>query len=161
MRIYTPLCFLILSFIFAAPVFAQRISGRVLNEGGKAASHVTVQFKDGSGRVMTNTNGNFIITAKALPDTLFFSAAGYEPYKVMVTEVTVKDTNFVIVLLSTRSKTSMSEVATNRPAEKIATRNPTPVTTRNYISGKKLFMLDSMPLLNSGVLYKAGLLTAG
>src|SRR5438477_219810 len=123
MRIYTPLCFFVLSFIFAIPVFAQKISGRVLNEGGKPASHVTVQFKDGSGRVMTNTNGNFIITVKTLPDTLFFSAAGYESYKVMVSEETIKDTNFAVVLLSTRSKTTMSEVATVRPTEKIATRN--------------------------------------
>ena len=55
----------------------------------------------------------------------------------------------------------MSEVATVRPTEKNATRNLPATTTRNYISGKKLFMLDSMPLLNGGIIYKAGLLTAG
>src|SRR6266496_409540 len=161
MRIYLPLFLLLFSFIIAGSAFAQKISGRVLNEGGKAASHVTVQFKDGTNRVMTSTDGSFTIVAKTLPDTLFFSASGYEPYKVMVSGVTVKDTNFVVVLLSTRSKTTTTGVVINTSARINTTRNFSPATTRNYISGKKLFMLDSMPLLNRGVIYKAGLLTAG
>ncbi len=161
MRIYLPLFLLLFSFIIAGSAFAQKISGRVLNEGGKAASHVTVQFKDGTNRVMTSTDGSFTIVAKTLPDTLFFSASGYEPYKVMVSGVTVKDTNFAVVLLSTRSKTTTTGVVINTSARINTTRNFSPATTRNYISGKKLFMLDSMPLLNGGVIYKAGLLTAG
>src|SRR6266498_419984 len=118
MRIYISLFFLLPGFVIPISVFAQKISGRVLNEGGKGARHVTVRFKDKSTAVITNTDGRFIITAKNLPDTLFFSAPGYEPYKVLATEETAKDTNFYIVLLSTRSKTKMSEVVVTKSADK-------------------------------------------
>jgi hypothetical protein len=100
MRVIT---FFILLCYFV-PASAQQISGRVLNEGGKAATHVKVQFKSKPGIVTTNTEGKFTITAKELPDTLLFSSAGFEPYNVIVTEKTVKDSSFEIVLLSTRTK---------------------------------------------------------
>src|SRR6476646_4198522 len=100
----------IVSFCVLVPAFvaAQQISGKVLNEGGKAASHVKVQFKSKPGIVTTNTDGKFTITAKELPDTLLFYAAGFEPYNVIVTDRTARDSSFEIVLLSTRSKASIT-----------------------------------------------------
>src|SRR6185295_14696295 len=89
-------------------VAAQQISGRVLNEGGKAATHVKVQFKNKPGVVTTNTEGKSTIMAKELPDTLLFYSAGFEPYNVIVTDKTVRDSSFEIVLLSTRSKASIT-----------------------------------------------------
>src|SRR5690349_7729861 len=99
--------FILLSCYFI-PVSAQQISGKVLNEGGKAASHVKVQFKSKPGIVTTNTEGKFTIMAKQLPDTLLFYSAGFEPYNVIVTDKTVKDSSFEIVLLSTRTKASLT-----------------------------------------------------
>src|SRR6188508_803335 len=117
----------IVSFGLLVPAFvaAQQISGRVLNEGGKAATHVKVQFKSKPGIVTTNTEGKFTITAKELPDTLLFSSAGFEPYNVIVTEKTVKDSSFEIVLLSTRTKASISTAVSgnNKDAVNNATRN--------------------------------------
>jgi hypothetical protein len=178
MRFNPLVCFLLFSFTISTSVFAQKISGRVLNEGGRGASHVTVQFRNKSNSVTTNTDGSFTIIAKKLPDTLIFSAAGYEPYKVIVTEETLKDPNFEIVLLSTRSKAALSEVVVAEPGlaseEKRYTMDPyfrstktdvkirgySSVAQGGYISNKKLFLLDSTPL-KSGVIYKSGLLTAG
>lgn len=85
---------------------AQTISGKVIGETGIAAANVTVQFKDKSNSITTNKDGSFKIVAKKLPDTLVFSAVGYEPYKVIVTEKTVKDPNFEIVLLNKREELS-------------------------------------------------------
>jgi hypothetical protein len=178
MRVYLTGCFLLFSFIISTSAIAQKISGKVLNEGGKGASHVTVQFKNKSNAVITNTDGSFTIVAKRLPDTLVFSAAGYEPYKVIVTEETIKDPNFEIVLLSTRNKAALSEVVVTAgvasegkrydasPYSDIAKttgvkiRGYSTTASGEYISGKKLFMLDSTPL-KTGVIYKSGLLTAG
>lgn len=170
-------CFLLFSFIIQNSVFAQKISGRVLNEGGKAASHVTVQFKNKSSAVMTNTDGSFTIIAKKLPDTLVFSASGYEPYKVVVTEETIKDPNFEVVLLSTRNKATMSEVVVtgivsedkeytldpyfSAPTDHSLRVGHSTTTPGGYVSGKKLFMLDSVPMKKNSIIYKSGLLTAG
>jgi len=96
-------CFLSWCPTIPASVLAQQISGRVLNEGGKAATHVKVQFKNKPGVVTTNTEGRFTILAKRLPDTLLFYSAGFEPYNVVVTEKTIKDSSFEVVLLSTRT----------------------------------------------------------
>jgi hypothetical protein len=177
MRFCIPACFLLLSFTISASVSAQKISGRVLSESGRAASHVTVQFKNKTNAVMTNVDGSFTIIAKKLPDTLIFSAAGYEPYKVVVTEETAKDPDFEIVLLSTRSKAPMSEVVVTGFTSKeksYSTVSADPVletpglradhystTSGGYISGKKLFMSDSLPAGKDAVIYKSGLLTAG
>src|ERR1700750_1032314 len=126
MRIIT---FFILSCYFV-PVSAQQISGRVLNEGGKAASHVKVQFKSKPGIVTTNTEGKFTIQAKELPDTLLFYSAGFEPYNVIVTDKTIKDSSFEIVLRSTRTKASLTTPVDgeNKSAFNTTTRN-TPAKT--------------------------------
>src|SRR5258705_683034 len=88
-------------------ISAQQISGKVLRETGTGAGHVNVEFKDKSNKVFTNPDGTFTIMAKKLPDTLVFSSPGFEPYSVVVTEKTVKDVNFEVVLLSKREKTSI------------------------------------------------------
>src|SRR5215211_5576300 len=90
---------------FYISISAQKISGKVLRETGTGAGHVAVAFKDKSNKVFTNPDGTFTIMAKKLPDTLVFSSPGFEPYSVVVTEKTVADVNFEIVLLSKREKT--------------------------------------------------------
>src|SRR5206468_584392 len=168
-------CFFFLNLV--PPIFlsAQKISGRVLNEGGKAASHVTVQFRDKSNSVFTNEEGRFSITARQLPDSLFFSSPGFEPYKLLVTEQTVRDPNFEIVLLNTRRKIKSSDVAANATGTANNTsqnnttsskpsgingQGSTTAASGSYISGKKLFMIDTVANSRS-VIYRSGLLTSG
>ena len=142
-------------------VAAQQISGRVLNEGGKAATHVKVQFKNKPGVVTTNTEGKFSIVAKELPDTLLFYSAGFEPYNVIVTDKTVRDSSFEIVLLSTRSKASITTpVAGGNGAANNITRNNSAKTAGASGPAKKLARLDSLPQSTRGVIYKSGLLMA-
>ena len=142
-------------------VAAQQISGRVLNEGGKAATHVKVQFKNKPGVVTTNTEGKFTIMAKELPDTLLFYSAGFEPYNVIVTDKTVRDSNFEIVLLSTRTKASITTpVAGGNSAVNNITRNNSAKTAGGSGPAKKLARLDSLPQSTRGVIYKSGLLMA-
>jgi len=153
----------VLSFCLIVPAFvvAQQISGRVLNEGGKAASHVKVQFKSKPGVVTTNTEGKFTITAKELPDTLLFYSAGFESYHVIVTDKTVKDSSFEVVLLSTRTKASVTTPLDNsRTAVNSTVRDNSAKTTGASGHAKKLARLDSLPQSTRGVIYKSGLLMA-
>lgn len=154
-------------------IFGQKISGRVINEGGRPASHVRVQFRDNPVSVLTNTDGRFTINAKKLPDTIFLSSAGYEPYSVLVTRETVSDSTFEIVLLSTRSKAAVSDdggtgsrtykipINSDTTGKKAGSKGKALADSVNYISGKKLVMLDSTVVKKGAVLYKAGLLMAG
>lgn len=87
---------------------AQMVTGKVLGEKGKVAANISVRFQNKTNAVLTNADGSFRILATKLPDTLVFSAVGFEPYKVVVTEKTLKDPNFEVVLLSARE--SLSEV---------------------------------------------------
>ncbi|MEO6611799.1 MAG: T9SS type A sorting domain-containing protein [Chitinophagaceae bacterium] len=82
--------------------FTQLLKGRVLDEKGKGAVGVTLQFRDKVNLVSTNPDGSFKIMASKLPDTLVFSAAGLESYKVVITEKNIKDPNFEVVLLNKR-----------------------------------------------------------
>jgi hypothetical protein len=148
-------------YFIPPPVAAQQISGRVLNEGGKAASHVKVQFKSRPGVVTTNTEGRFTILAKELPDTLLFYSAGFEPYNVVVTDKTIKDSSFEVVLLSTRTKASTTTASgTDKSAANTTTRNVAFKTTGTAGPVKKLARLDSLPQSTTGVIYKSGLLMA-
>lgn len=92
------------------------ISGKVLSERGLMAANISVSFKNKSNSVITNADGTFKIMATHLPDTLVFSAVGFEPYKVVVTEKTVKDPEFEIVLLEERAKLDEVVVTGYRPA---------------------------------------------
>ncbi len=156
-------CFLLAGFFVSVTVFSQKISGHVLNEGGKPASHIKIQFKDKTNSTVTDADGSFTIMATRLPDTLLFSGPGYENYHVEVSAKTVKDTNFEVVMLSTRGKVELSDaivsaISAETPVEKrSSSKNP----PGNYITGKKLFLLDSTPANKGRVIYKAGLLTAG
>jgi len=148
---------------------AQKISGWVLNERGKPASYVSVSFKDKSTSVYTNDDGSFSITAKQLPDTLFFSAPGFEPYRVLVTKETAKDPHFEVVLLNTRRKIKSSDVSSsmmqgrNNMPSNVNSNQPSQGSspgTGSYIAGKKLFMIDTVAN-NSSMIYRSGLLSAG
>jgi hypothetical protein len=185
MRLFTLLCLLLFNVFLVTCASAQKVSGHVIGESGRPASHVTVQFRNTSNAVVTNTDGAFTIMAKKLPDTLMFSASGYEPYQVVVTEKTLKDPNFEIVLLSTRSKAAMSEVVVTTPrikddevferkseftsssiSGKVAGLDVTHVEKTSRINNesvytKKLLMLDGLPTHGDSLVYKAGLLTAG
>ena len=92
----------VLALVFTAPIYGQLITGRVIAETGLAASAISVQFMNKANGVITNADGTFKIMATKLPDTLVFSAVGYESYKVRVTEKTVKDIKFEVVLLKAR-----------------------------------------------------------
>jgi hypothetical protein len=102
--------FFILSLVFLSPLigFSQMLHGRVLSESGIAASSINVRFKNKVNSISTNPDGTFKIMATKLPDTLVFSAVGYEPYTVVITEKNIKDPNFEVVLLNQRKE--MSEV---------------------------------------------------
>src|SRR5215831_3016135 len=102
MRIWIAALFLTASIMISCFCSAQTISGKALRETGVGAGHVTVEFKDKSNKVYTNPDGTFKIVAKRLPDTLLFSSPGFETYKVVVTDKTVADPNFEVVLLSKR-----------------------------------------------------------
>jgi hypothetical protein len=95
---------LLLTFTFIASVaFCQMVNGRVRAESGAGAANVSVAFKNKANTVNTRADGSFEIMATKLPDTLVFSSVGYEPYKVVVTQKTLKDPNFEIVLLTKRA----------------------------------------------------------
>ena len=93
-----------LFLIHSISSYTQEIRGKVIAESGFAASNVSVKFKDKSNAVVTKSDGSFKIVAKKLPDTLYFSGIGFEPYKVVVTEELLKDPNFEIVLLKSRGE---------------------------------------------------------
>jgi len=97
------------AFLLGSPeLFSQVLSGRVLAENGKALAGVSVYFKDKRNSIASRSDGTFQIKAAHLPDTLVFSAVGFEPYKVIITEKNIKDPDFEVVLLNTRKE--MSEV---------------------------------------------------
>jgi hypothetical protein len=91
-------------FLLPAMGFSQLVAGRVLSEAGMAASGVKVNFKNKANTISTNPDGTFKIMASKLPDTLVFSAVGFEPYTVVITEKNVKDPHFEVVLLETRKE---------------------------------------------------------
>ncbi|MEO7311535.1 MAG: carboxypeptidase-like regulatory domain-containing protein [Chitinophagaceae bacterium] len=99
--------FLFLAIVVSAPkLHAQMITGKVLGENGLAASAISVKFMNNVNTVVTNADGTFKIMATKLPDSLVFSAVGYESYKVRVTDKTVKDIKFEVVLLKARHELS-------------------------------------------------------
>ncbi len=88
---------------FSTHVNSQILKGKVLNESGFAAANVKVHFTNKTNTIITNKDGSFKITATHLPDTLVFSADGFEPYKVVITEKNIADPDFSVVLLNKRS----------------------------------------------------------
>ena len=100
------------------PGWSQELKGRVLNESGERTSGVTVQFQNKSNAITTRPDGSFKIMATRLPDTLVFSAPGYEPYKVVITEKNIKDPDFEVVMLNTRKAMDEVVVIGYAPAKK-------------------------------------------
>jgi hypothetical protein len=93
---------LLFLLIINCGVYAQYLNGRTRNEAGGAASRVNVHFTNSVNKVITDEEGNFRILAKNLPDTLVFSSEGTEPYKLLVTEKSLRDPSFEVVLLNKR-----------------------------------------------------------
>lgn len=116
---------LLLPVLFFLPVAvnSQVLNGRVLNESGRNAAGVTVQFKNKSNKITTNTDGTFKIMATSLPDTLVFSAVGMESYKVIITDKNIKDPNFEVVLLNKRKaldEVVVTSLGTSRQKKELA-----------------------------------------
>jgi CarboxypepD_reg-like domain/Secretion system C-terminal sorting domain/von Willebrand factor type A domain len=105
MRRSLPLALVTATFI-CSTADAQVLNGRVMTESGENASKVSVRFQNRANGITTRSDGTFNITATSLPDTLVFSAPGYEPYKVVITEKNIKDPNFEVVLLNQRKELS-------------------------------------------------------
>ena len=101
---------LLLLFILDGPytAYSQVLNGRVRSEEGGNAAGVSVRFRNATNGISTNADGTFRIRATKLPDTLDISGDGFETYYVVITEKNIKDPNFEVVMLNTRS--AMSEV---------------------------------------------------
>jgi hypothetical protein len=104
---------------------AQVISGTTLSESGLGASAVTVFFSNRDNKVETSPEGRFVITATKLPDTLFFEGPGIMPYHVIITEKTLKDPNFEIVLLNDRNAKIVRD--SDYPMDKTTLTRETPI----------------------------------
>lgn len=116
---------------------SQLLQGRVLNESGGLASNVTVNFQNKANSISTGEDGKFRIMATKLPDTLVFSAVGYEPYKVVITEKNIKDVNFEVVLLNKRAmmdEVVVTAMASRREAKELGYSVSSPREER--LSGK-------------------------
>jgi hypothetical protein len=124
-------------FLFPGIGFSQLLKGRVLSEEGKVAAGVTVYFQNKANAINTNADGTFKIMATKLPDTLIFSALGFESYKVVITEKNIKDANFEVVLLNTREELS-EVVVTGYPVErrKDVTGSVSTISGEGLLSGK-------------------------
>lgn len=122
------------AFLFCSPgVFSQLLNGRVMTESGDDAAGVSVRFHNRANAITTNRDGTFKIMATKLPDTLIFSAAGYESYKVVITEKNIKDPHFEVVLLNTRK--AMDEVVVTGLG---STRKKEVAYTATTFSGEEL-----------------------
>jgi len=142
MRKVLPLCFTAV-FLFQIHGKGQLLMGRVLSESGDYASGVTVNFQNKANSISTNRDGSFKIMAAKLPDTLVFSAPGFESYKVIINEKNIKDPHFEVVLLNTRK--NMDEVVVTalgvgRSSKELgysASSVSTPITLRGVRSEDK------------------------
>lgn len=83
---------------------AQELRGKVLTENGLGAYNVKISFTASGSKTTTKGDGTFKIKAGRLPDTIHFSGTGFEPYTVVVTEKTIAEPGFEVVLLYTRKK---------------------------------------------------------
>ncbi|MEO7922489.1 MAG: carboxypeptidase-like regulatory domain-containing protein [Chitinophagaceae bacterium] len=143
-------------FLFPAIVFSQLLKGKVLRENGNNASDVTVRFQNKANGVSTNADGTFKIKATKLPDTLVFSAVGFEPYKVVITEKNIKDPDFEVVLLNKR-KTLDEVVVSSMGAAKekkeltYSTKTVYPEGLRDRTTGMDVIPGTEVIVLKEGV----------
>ena len=75
-----PFSLIAISIFLSVNISAQEVRGRVSNESGDNAGGVFVWLRN-KNNTITKTDGTFRISVTKLPDTLFFSAAGFETYK--------------------------------------------------------------------------------
>jgi hypothetical protein len=158
--------------------YSQVLSGRVLAESGRTLAGVKVSFQNKANNITTRPDGSFKITATRLPDTLVFTAAGFEPYKVVITEKNIKDPDFEVVLLNTRKNMSEEVVISGEKRETkpmayddlLAKTSGMDVTeprlmrvkTANTgIADNRFFFTDTNIAPREGVLAKSKILTAG
>lgn len=100
---------LLILLSFSKQSHAQYLNGKVTAESGFGASNVTVNFLNKSNSIVTNADGTFKILASHLPDTLVFSAPGFETYKVPITKENMDDPSFEVVLLNKRNTLTATE----------------------------------------------------
>src|SRR5688572_27692594 len=149
---YLPLLFLLVP----QTMFSQLLQGRVLNEDGELAPGVTVRFQNTANGISTNRDGTFKIMATKLPDTLVFSAVGYESYKVVITEKNIKDPTFEVVLLNSRimgSEVVVTALATKRSKKEISysTSTSSPDMLSGRIAGVGSKSSESSPIILRGI----------
>lgn len=91
-------------FIISAtiPGFSQSFSGKVKSENGAPAAGVTVFLPGSKSVVTTGPDGSFTIRLNNTTDTLLFSSATHESYRVVLTPKLAADKNFEVVLLYKR-----------------------------------------------------------
>lgn len=119
----------LLFLCFSVNTSAQMINGRVMNERGLNEASINVSFRNKANSVITRADGTFEIRATKLPDTLVFTAVGFEPYEVVVTEKTVKDPKFEIVLLDSRGRMSETTMSTTALGTRRVRKSTTYATT--------------------------------
>jgi hypothetical protein len=125
-----------LLFFYSTNISAQVLHGRVLNESGGNAAGVTVSFQNKANGIITKADGTFKLTATSLPDTLVFSAVGFEPYKVVITEKNIKDPNFEVVLLRARRTLNEVVVTSAGVAKEKRTLTYSAVSSSDGLAGK-------------------------
>ena len=118
MKYFKPFIIAAFFFLLQKPAHSQMITGKVIGESGYKAAGISVNFVNRRNAVFTNRDGSFKIMATSLPDTLIFSALGYESYKVVVTDKTVIDPDFEIVLLEKRGHLDEVVVSTALSAKR-------------------------------------------
>ncbi len=182
MRKLFPL-FLLCFFIVPYGSFSQVLNGRVRSEEGSNAAGVSVRFRNATNGIATNTDGTFRIRATKLPDTLDISGVGFEPYYVVITEKNIKDPNFEVVMLNTRSAMSEVVVTSAYGVKRKSLRNITGSVSGSgsaglsgkvpglYVEGSasagggardsKLFLADTNIGPRTGMAAKSRILTAG
>ncbi len=96
----------IIAILIQQSIKSQTITGKVIDENGKPILGVTVKVYKKEIATTTNVAGIFSIKITTLPETLIFLYVGYQNYKVNITEATLKDKNFEVVLLKLRNELS-------------------------------------------------------
>lgn len=107
-RLFALLC---IGFLFAIPfsIFAQTISGNVLNTGsGQKLAGVTIGLRNNALKTTTDSKGNFNLKVNSFPAVLQFSIIGYKPLQVKVTAAT----DSLVVLLENIEETLHDVVVT-------------------------------------------------
>lgn len=129
---------LLRSILFALPLFlaalctkAQSfpVTGKITDQNGQALTGVTVEVKDSDARTVTNTEGEFQLTAPSANAILVFSYVGFSPQEVSVNSqrrlnismmpVNTSLQDVVVVGYGTRRRTDVTGAISSINSEKI------------------------------------------